>query len=250
MNSQSPKFLDASHNRELESMPLFQGMDDVLLHGLVASARLVSYEKGKVFLEQEQAISRFYVIMDGWCGATKTNSNGQESILQIFRRGDFLPEPKQIEAHTINSLNVQALTPIRLAMFAPSLIRNALENSKAFAANMLDAFNRRCNELRDHVEQLTLRTAEERVGRFVLDMRLAIDADSNDVTLPFDKSLIAEYLGIKPETLSRAFQYFKEKGFVIDRNQLHMPDRHALCSYCDSTAEQHCRFAKTDECPQ
>jgi hypothetical protein len=103
--------------------------------------------------------------------------------------------------------------------------------------------------LRNHIEQLTLHTAEERVGRFLLDQRLAAGESGKDITLPFDKSLIAGYLGIKPETLSRALQYFKDNGFIVDRNHLRMPDKNALCDYCDSITEQQCHRSHTDDCP-
>ena len=237
-------------DHELRLHALFQGMESALQEGLITSARYTEHHKGDVFLEQGQPISRFYIILEGWVGAIKTNAEGQESILQIFRAGDFLPEPGDTAAVTKSSLNLQALTHVRLAMLAPNIVRNALEHSRIFASNMFAASIQRCNDLRNHIEQLTLKTAEERVGRFLLDMRLMGPQTSNDITLPFDKSLIAAYLDIKPETLSRVLMSFKESGFKMDRTQLNMPDAHALCEYCDATAMQHCHAANTDHCPE
>ena len=135
-------------------LPLFQGMESDLLHGLIASSRAVEFDKGTVFLAQGQAITRFYIIMDGWCGASRGNVSGQEAILQIFQRGDFLPEADGTLQPDHSPLNLQTLTPVHLLMIAPNIVRNALEHSKAFASNMLAASIHRCNELRDHVEQL------------------------------------------------------------------------------------------------
>ena len=139
-------------------------------------------------------------------------------------------------------LNLQALTPVKLLMLSPSIVSNALEHSQIFASNMLAAAMQRCQELRDHIEQLTLRSAEQRVGRFLLQMRFNTSEDGNDIILPFDKAMIAAYLDIKPETFSRILQFFKENGFLIERNHLVVPNRQALCDYCDQATMKSCRL--------
>ncbi|MDR3448928.1 MAG: Crp/Fnr family transcriptional regulator [Alphaproteobacteria bacterium] len=240
--------LDVSSIDALAALPLFQGVEPALLQGLLATARFVRHEKGAVFLAQDQPVTRFYVVVEGWCAAAKGNAEGQETILQIFRRGDFLPEPDRDAGDEPSPLNLLALTPCVLLMLPPSIVRNALDRSPAFAANMLAAAVRRSQELRDHIEQLTLRNAEQRIGRFLLQVRFGADQEGKDIVLPFDKSHIASYLGIKPETLSRTLQFFKENGFVVERNHLIIPDRQALCDYCDSTTMKICRFAHGEDC--
>ena len=232
----------------LATLPLFQGVELDLLQGLSASSRFVQHEKGDIFLAQGQPVTRFYAVLDGWCGASKGNVEGQEAILQIFHRGDFLPEPDKIATAETSTVNLQALTSVRLLMLTPNLVRNALERSQIFAANMLAASVRRCQELRDHIEQLTLHSAEQRVGRFLLQMRFNTSEEGRDIVLPFDKSLIAAYLGIKPETFSRTLQSFKENGFVVERNHLVVPDRQALCDYCDQSTMKSCRYAYSEDC--
>jgi CRP-like cAMP-binding protein len=186
--------------------------------------------------------------LEGWCGVTKGNAEGQEAILQIFRRGDFLLESASSAPVDISPINLQALTPVHLLTLAPGAVRSAEEHSPVFTANMLAASVRRGQELRDHIEQLTLHGAEERVGRFLLQLRFNTSPGGKDIVLPFDKSLIAAYLGIKPETLSRVFQSFRKKGFVIERSHLVVPFRQALCEYCDKITMRSCPFANTEDC--
>jgi len=231
------------------SLPLFQGVDAKILDGFLAAGHYAQYDKGAIFLAQGQPITRFYVILEGWVGASKVNVEGQEAILQIFRSSDFLPEPDEIATMESSLINLQALTPVKLLVLPTAVVQNAMNISATFANNMLAASVRRGQDLRDHIEQLTLHSAEQRVGRFLLQMRfINISSTGEDIALPFDKALIASYLGIKPETLSRTLQLFKENGFVIERNHLIVPDRQALCDYCDQVTMRSCRFAHTDDC--
>jgi len=231
------------------TLPLFEGVKPVVLRDLSNSARTVVVDKGATFLTQGHAINRFFVVLEGWCGASKGNAEGQEAILQIFRRGDFLPEPDRLTATEPSRMNLVALTSARVLTLTPEGVRRAMDQSPVFAANLLSASVQRGQELRDHIEQLTLHSAEQRVGRFLLQMRFHnVATDGDDIVLPFDKALIAAYLGIKPETLSRTLQFFKESGFVIERNHLVVPDRQALCDYCDQATMRSCRFAHTDDC--
>ncbi|MBV8060935.1 MAG: Crp/Fnr family transcriptional regulator [Alphaproteobacteria bacterium] len=233
---------------DIADLPLFAGMEPQLLNGLLASSRVVEHNKGEVIIEQSQHISRCYVILSGWCGISKTNQNGQESIIQLLTRGDFLPEPDMIQREN-SPFNIQALSPVRLLMTPPTIINNALQQSPVFARNMLMAMGRRVQDTRDHVEQLTLRTAEERVGRFLLQIRHEVSDHGEEFDLPFSKNIIAAYLGIKPETLSRTLQMFKAQGIKIDQAHIKLPNQQSLCDFCDSTVAQKCSHANEADCP-
>ncbi|MDR3424315.1 MAG: Crp/Fnr family transcriptional regulator [Alphaproteobacteria bacterium] len=236
-------------SKDAAALPIFRDVKPDVMRELMASAHTAQYQKGAIFLVQSEPVSRFYVMLEGWCGAKKGNAEGQEAILQIFRRGDFLLEAGHAVLADISPMNLQALTPVQLLALSPAAVRNALERSADFTTNMLAASVRRCQELRDHIEHLTLHNAERRVGRFLLHMRFYTNPEGNDIVLPFDKSLIAAYLGIKPETLSRTLLAFRKRGFTVERSHMTVPSRTALCAYCDTITMQSCPFACAGDCP-
>ncbi|MDD3030036.1 MAG: Crp/Fnr family transcriptional regulator [Alphaproteobacteria bacterium] len=236
--------------KELSALPLFLGVDQSLVHDLVASAHTVPYQKGATFVSIGDEVLHFTLVLEGWCAAGKGNPEGQEAFLQLFRRGDFLVELTPDGLAPLSSVNIQALTPVRLLSIAPSAIRSVGERAPSFLVNMLTATMRWCQDMRTHIEQLTLLNAEERVGRFLLHLWLTSGAEGRDVVLPFDKAAMASYLGIKPETLSRVFQTFRRHGFIIGRSHLTLPSSEALCSFCDRAARRSCPFVSAGGCEQ
>jgi CRP-like cAMP-binding protein len=232
--------------KDFASLPVFQGVDVEVLRELIATAHSMQYQKGAVIVELGAPIPRCYVVLEGWCGAGKGNADGQEAILQLFRRGDFLFETSS--EGDLCPINLQALTPVHLLSLSPAAVRAAQKRSVALINNMLIASAQRCQELRDHIEQLALHSAEQRVGRFLLQLRFTTSPEGKNIVLPFDKSSIAAYLGIKPETLSRTLQTFRDRGFKVERSHITIPSREALCEYCDKIIMRSCPFANTQDC--
>jgi len=237
-----------SPGKDFAALQIFQGIEPEILRELISSAHTAQFQKGAVFLAQGEGVSRNYIVLEGWCGASRGNAEGQESLLQLFHHGDLLLDPAS-RAADVSPFNLQALTPVRLLALATGALRLATERSRALTANLLAASLKAAQQMRDHIEQLTLHTAEQRVGRFLLQTLFNAGADGVDIVLPFDKALIAAYLNIKPETFSRMLHHFRKQGFSIERSHIVLPSRAALCAYCDKTLMQACPAAPLGGCP-
>jgi CRP-like cAMP-binding protein len=68
------------------------------------------------------------------------------------------------------------------------------------------------------VEELKARTGAQRVAAFLLELA-PCKSGACEVTLPYEKTLIAGRLGLQPESLSRAFAKLKAYGVTIKVNQ-------------------------------
>ncbi len=242
-----PSHIPFSPGKDFASLQIFQDVAADSLRDLMSSAHTAQFQKSAVILAQGAPVSRTYIVLEGWCGASRGNVEGQESLLQLFRHGDVLDSGHEAPSD-ISSVNLLALTPVRLLGLAPGVLRIAMERSHALTANLLRTAARASHELRDHIEQLTLHTAEQRVGRFLLQMLFQNGAEGKGLVLPFDKAHIAAYLNIKPETFSRELQRFRKRGFVIERNHITLPFREALCAYCDKVLMQACPHAAEGLC--
>jgi CRP-like cAMP-binding protein len=237
-----------SYMTTIQALPLFAGLEPDALQDLLKHARVVSHNKGAmIFLQGEQA-SRFYIILEGWVKIFKGNVDGQESILQVMTAGETLLETV-IFSNSPFPVTAQAVEHVKLLSIPASIVREKLQNNKELAINMLSTVAGRSQALISQFEQLTLKTVTQRVGWFLLKLFLENGERTKNLKLPYDKSLIAGYLGMKPETFSRTLQSLKEQGIDIDKNQVSLPDVFALCDYCDMELAEKCSRAGTKECP-
>ncbi|MEZ5722608.1 MAG: helix-turn-helix domain-containing protein [Paracoccaceae bacterium] len=82
------------------------------------------------------------------------------------------------------------------------------------------------------IEQLKARTGPQRVAEFLLELTQS-PVGSCSVELPYDKVLIAGRLGMKPESLSRAFTKLREQGVRIQQNSAEIDDVEGLRDYAE-----------------
>lgn len=232
----------------IHALPLFVGLNEETLQDILKYSRVVSHNKGAlIFMQREQA-TRFYIVLEGWVKLFKGNPEGEESILQVMGVGETLLETV-IFNNTPYPVNAQAVEQVKLLSIPAAIIRERLQHNKELAMNMLTTVAGRSQALISQFEQLTLKTVTQRVGWFLLKLFLESGERSSDLKLPYDKSLIASYLGMKPETFSRTLQTLRERGILVDGNMVNLPDVFALCTYCDMELAERCSRAGTEECP-
>lgn len=232
----------------IRALPLFAGLDVGVMQEILKHARIVQHPKGAMIFMQGEQASRLYIILEGWVKLFKGNVDGQESILQVMTVGDPLLETV-IFNNSPFPVSAQAVDHVKLLSIPASIVRETLKNNKELAINMLSTVAGRSQALISQFEQLTLKTVTQRVGWFLLKLFLENNERTRNLKLPYDKSLIAGYLGMKPETFSRTLQTLKEQGIDIDKNSVSLPDVFVLCDYCDMELAAKCSRHGTDACP-
>lgn len=232
----------------IRALPLFAGIDEGTMQELLKYSRIVGHNKGAMIFMQGEQATRFYIILEGWVKLFKGNADGQESILQVMTVGETLLETV-IFNNAPFPVNAQSVDTTKLLSIPASMMREKLRTNNELAINMLSNVAGRSQILISQFEQLTLKTVNQRVGWFLLKLFLENGERTKNLKLPYDKSLIAGYLGMKPETFSRTLQSLKEQGIDIDRNAVGLSDVYALCDYCDMELANRCARHGTDDCP-
>lgn len=239
---------DVEHSfASLAGLPLFRGLSESQLRNLLKGARLTDIDKNTPFMSQGDALSRFIIVIDGWVKTTKESADGQESILQIVGKKEALFDMNCLTSSII-PINARTITKCRILSLSLPVLRDLISRNHKLSQNFLSATTVRLQRLVSQYEQITLKNATQRVGWFLVNLHLETGLEGAPLKLPFDKALIASYLNIKPETFSRALQTFKKEGFVIEKDQVILPNIHALCKYCDPEMALRCGRAEAANC--
>lgn len=238
------------HMPIIQTLPVFSKLADKDLAQLLRHADIRSYEKGKLLFMQGETLSRYYLILGGWVKLYKSTDAGDEAVLQMLSAGDSLMEAA-VFLNIPSLVNAQVVQDAKLLSLPAPIIRQNLTDNKNLALNMIGGLSMRSQGLIRQIEHSRLKTATERVGWFLLKLGMEQNGGkANAIRLPYDKSTIASYLDMTPETFSRTLKRFKNKGFRIQNDKITKPDPKALCVFCDEALSEACIFKDQDLCPQ
>ena len=168
-------------------------------------------------------------MLEGVIKLSRIAANGDESIVSILAPGDAYIESigPCDGSHPVSALT---LTESRILSFPTNqFLEVALDDSR-IAKNILTIMAERIGNLIDRIEELSLKSAPQRLASYLTTLCNGIEG-TEIVGLPFDKYVIAQSLGMKPETLSRSFARLREVGVSIHRNIVTIRDVRQLREY-------------------
>ena len=132
-------------------------------------------------------------------------------------------------------MSARTLESSRILMIPAGLIRDTMETDTAFCQAMVRELARGFRTMVKTVKNQKLRTAAERLANYLLVIHQQQGA-SGQIDLPFEKRLLASYLGITPENLSRAFKTLETSGVRNSRTKIFIEDDAALRKLAQPTA--------------
>ncbi|MBT6032451.1 MAG: cyclic nucleotide-binding domain-containing protein [Kordiimonadaceae bacterium] len=232
----------------IQTLPLFKGLPEWTLADLFRNASIGNFKKGKLLFLEGELPNRLYIILDGWVKLYKGNSNGEETIVQMLTSGDMIAE-SAVFLNAPFPISAQVAKNAQILTLPAPIIRENVKSNNDLAINVLTAMSVHSQLLIQGLESIRLKSATERVGWFLLKLLLEQGRVPDMVELPYDKSLIASYLDMKPETFSRTLKKFKQKGFEIRKDSVILPKVKSLCGFCDTDVAAICSQQGTPECP-
>lgn len=201
---------------------LFASMPDDVRTALIEQAVVRNHPRGATLFLQGEPAHHVYVVLAGWVKLFRIAQSGAEAVVAVFTRGESFAEAVAFR-DDVFPVNGEAVTDCRLLQLRAGLVLEMMKYRPELGTAILSATFQHLHELVDQVEQLKAQTGAQRVAEFLLDL-CTVGEGGCTVTLPYDKALIAGRLGIKPESLSRAFARLRGAGVTVRQNHAAIAD--------------------------
>lgn len=210
---------------------LFSSLPKDLADTLLERAATNSYDRGTTIFLQGDAAASVYIVLDGWAKLFRVSPNGAEAVVGIFTKGRSFGEAAAFRGD-VYPVGAEAVTDCRLLQIRAALILETMKSRPELCTAILASTFQHLHSLVGQIEQLKAQTGAQRVAEFLLEL-CPVDDGACTVTLPYDKILIAGRLGMKPESLSRAFARLRELGVMVKQNHAALADVAKLRNYVD-----------------
>lgn len=222
-------------------VPLLAGLPDDVLARLAATAKMVRCPRGTHLFTQGEEARVLHFLLEGQVGllgAVEADAEGkpaERTVVEILDAGEVF-----IAAAVLTGLpylmGAVTLAPCRLLELPRDALLAELRASPDLALSMMGAMARHFRMLVREIKDLKLKSAGQRLALYLMGLTTR-RRGSVIVRLPHNKTLIAARVGVRPETLSRAFAQLRGHGVVVDGHTVAIADLAALGRFCHEGAE-------------
>lgn len=199
---------------------------------LLKRATFRKLDRGETLFLQDEPAHAIHVVTEGWVKLYRVASNGSEAVVSVFRRGESFGEAVALKGAPY-PVSAEAVTKAEVLQIPANALTELMHHDPGIGISVLASTFSHLHGLVSQLEQLKAQTGPQRVAEFLLSL---CDGETGrtEVTLPYDKVLIAGRLGMKPESLSRAFAKLKPAGVTITRNTAVIDDMDRLAAFAET----------------
>ncbi len=209
----------------VRALPLFASMAEGTFDRLAPTSYLQRFPSGVHLISEGDEADFLHVVVEGSVELF-ASGNSRETTVAILR-----PVTAFILAAVLKDsvylMSARTLENSRILMIPAELIRQAMEEDGAFCQAMVRELARGFRTMVKIVKNQKLRTATERLANCLLVMNEQ-NGSTGRIDLPFEKRLLASYLGVTPENLSRAFKTLEAYGVRNSRSTIYVDEPNDL----------------------
>jgi CRP/FNR family transcriptional regulator len=175
---------------------------------------------GEVLVSAGQPADQVFNIESGVLMLYRSGSDGRRQVLSFLFRDNFVG----LSATDSYFFSVEAVTPAVVSVCPRRRLNARLAGDPAAEQAFLNMVFRVLEDILDVVYSLGQRTAAERVAVFLLYLRhwqrltdaIADDGDPrlDRIALPMSRADVADFLGLKKETVIRSLRELEDRGLV------------------------------------
>ncbi|UOA33636.1 Transcriptional activatory protein AadR (plasmid) [Sulfitobacter sp. DSM 110093] len=163
--------------------------------------------------------NNIYEITSGVFRLTRVLGNGRRQVIAFGLPGDIIGFPNGISHHS----DCEAIQSAEVVAHRRTAL-DPLEGDDAAHQRLLHAALREISAMQDHFMMLARKSATEKVASFLINLAERVGTPIGTYTacsLPMSRADIADFLGLRIETVSRTFTRLRKEDIIaLDTSQI------------------------------
>lgn len=207
---------------DVRKLRLFDGVADTTLRKLLHAAYDQSFPPFVTLVEEGAPADFLHIILEGMV-EVYAGARQRETTMAVVR-----PVSTFILAASVRDapylMSARTLQRSRILLIPSADLRAAIASDNHFAMNVVVELAGCYRSMVRHAKNLKLRSTRERIAAYLL-RQSRILGNVPGYILPVEKRILASYMGMTPENLSRALKSLAEDGCKIDGQRVIITDR-------------------------
>ncbi len=176
-----------------------------IVKNIINIQKKLHVEKGAFLLHEGEVCKHSFYVEKGLLRYYSIDEKGKEHIIQFAPEGWFVGDRESMFFNRPSQFFIQSLEDSDVVMIDDNLICELSKADETFAVFNNNLLHNHIRQLQHRINMLLSATAEERYLDFIKTYP--------DILLRVPQTMVASYLGITPESLSRVRKELAAKNF-------------------------------------
>jgi CRP-like cAMP-binding protein len=200
----------------LRRVPLLSLLAESQLNHLQKSLRITCLAEGERVFDQGQAVDRLFFVRAGQIKQFRVSTDGNERVVDIVQPWELIGENLLFMQNPAYPFSAEALTNAEVISFDSGKFVGILGESVDTCFRLMSDMSMKIHNYLEQVDYLTMQNAGFRLVDYLLKQIPGSHDDNSPYTIQLaaPKSVIASWLSIQPETLSRQLRALRAQDLI------------------------------------
>lgn len=218
---------------KLQTMSFFESLPLELIQTILDTGQIQTYSKKKLLFSDRELIQNVLFLLSGEVSVYNLTKHGNRKIIFFLGKGHLLNH--EVQSFRTSSVYCETITQAKILKISKKEFRSLMEQHFSLTQAVLQEYER-------YLWRLT-HQLKNTAGSLVTERKIAAklwklgrdfgkkEKDGIHITIPFTMTLMADFVGVPRENVSRACKSLSMKGLLIYQN------RHFILPNPDGLAE-------------
>ena len=213
---------------------LFGRLDSSAARSLIGDRAVLVAARGDTICRQDEPAASYFIILSGLIKLFRRAADGSIAIISIHGPSQSFMEAEALTGATY-STSAEAVVDSRIVRIDANALRLRIGADPKLAMALLGSASMHLRMLLEQIEKLKTMTATARLADFILLLAGPKEGRA-EISLPYEKRLVAGHLGMTPESFSRTLGQLRRLGVRVERDKVTIDDVGRLRAYCEVDA--------------